>query len=134
MTPEVFVAKFSNSLKKFEPIYGQPSETDLTRIREVVASLLFQIPYDKTGAVHNLIGLIWPEAAYTMRYGAEFFKTTRLGAYNATIDDNATAVVRAHTEAAHKANRADRATYETARQETVQFILAVVKHTWVREL
>ena len=40
----------------------------------------------------------------------------------------------ARTEAPHKAKRADRSTYETARQETAQFILAIVKDTWVREL
>ena len=69
MTPKEIVVKFSNSLEHFEPIDGHLSDTDLTRIREVVAPLLLQIPYDKTGAVHNLIGLIRPEAAYTMRYG-----------------------------------------------------------------
>ena len=63
MTPEEIVAKFANSLKQFDPIDRQLSETDHTQIREVVAPLLLQIPYDETGAVHNLIGLIWPEAA-----------------------------------------------------------------------
>ena len=55
MMPEEIVAKFANSLEQFEPINRQPSNTDLTRIREVVAPLLLQIPYDETGAVHNLI-------------------------------------------------------------------------------
>ena len=73
-------------------------------------------------------------AAYTTRYGAEFAKPTQVGAYDATIDDNATVGVRARTEAAHKAKRADRGTYDTARRETVQFILAIVKDTWVREI
>ena len=50
------------------------------------------------------------------------------------IDNDATAVVRACTEAAHKAKRADRATYEIAQQDTTQFVLAVVADTWVREL
>ena len=48
MTPEDIVAKFADALKKFEPIDGQPSETYLTRIWEVLATLLLQIPYDKT--------------------------------------------------------------------------------------
>ena len=46
MTPEDIVAKFADALKKFEPIDGQPSETYLTRIWEVLATLLLQIPYD----------------------------------------------------------------------------------------
>ena len=58
LKPEEIVKKFANSLKQFEAIVGQPSDTDLTRIREVVAPLLLQIPYDETGAVPNLSGLI----------------------------------------------------------------------------
>ena len=58
----------------------------------------------------------------------------RLGAYNNNIDNNATSVVHARLEAAHKAKRANRATFKTARQETTQFVLAVVADTWFREL
>ena len=128
------MAKFADALKQFEPIYGQPSDTDLTRIWEVVAPLLLTIPYEITGSTHNLVGLIWPVAAYTMRYGAEFVELTRVRAYYTTISDNATSVVPAHTEAAHEAKRADHGTYKTARQENAQFILAIVEDTWVREL
>ena len=134
MTPEEIVAKFAHSLDKFEPIVGQPSDSDLTRLREAIAPLLLQIPYEKTGAAHNLIGLIRPETAYDMRYGAAFPKPTRFGAYNKSINNDATAVVCAHTEAEHKLKRADRATYETSQRETTQFVLAVVTDTWVQEL
>ena len=129
MTPEEIVAKFAHSLEKFEPISGQPSDSDLTKIRDVVVPLLLQIPYEETGAVHNLNGLIRPEAAYITRYGAAFPKPARIGAYDPSIDDDATDVVRARTEAAHKAKRADRVTYEKVQQETAQFILAVVDDT-----
>ena len=44
------------------------------------------------------------------------------------------AVVWARLEAAHKVWRVDRTTFETARRETTQFVLAVVADTWVREL
>ena len=134
MTPEEILAKFSHSLDNFEPIDGQPSDTDLTRLQEAVAPLLLQIPYDETGAVHNLIGLIWTEAAYAARYGKAIPKPTRVGAYDATIDDDATSVVRARSEASHKAKHANHATYETARRETTQFVLDVVADTWVCEL
>ena len=43
-------------------------------------------------------------------------------------------VVCARSEAAHKAKRADRATFDTARRETTKFVLAVVADTWVSEL
>ena len=134
MTPEEIVGKFADALEKFYPIDGQPSDTDLTRIREVVAPLLLQIPYDETGDTHNLIGLIPPVTAYTMHYGAEFAKPTRFGPYNATINDNYRAVVRTCTEAAHKSKRAGSGTKETAWREMAQFILTVVKDTWVQEL
>ena len=132
MTPEEIVAKFDHSLDQFKPIAGQPSDSGLTRIREVVAPLLLQIPYDETGKVHNLIGLIRLEAAYIARYGAAFPEIARVGAYYTSIDDDATAVVRACTEAAHKAKRTNCATYKTGWRETSKFILAAVADTWVR--
>ena len=82
MTPEEIVAKFTHSLDQFKPIAGQPSDYDLTRIREVVAPLLLQIPYDETGAVHNLIRLIRTEATYIARYGAKLPEPARVGAYD----------------------------------------------------
>ena len=97
MTPKEIVAKFVDALKQFKPIDGQPSDTNLMQIQEVVAPLLLKIPYDETGGTHNLIGLIGPVAAYTKRYGAEFVEPTRVGTYDATIDDNATAVGCART-------------------------------------
>ena len=80
MTPEDIVAKFAYFLDNFEPINGQPSDTDRTRLQEAVAPLLLQIPYDKTGAVHNPIGLIRSEAAYVARYSEAFPEPTRFGA------------------------------------------------------
>ena len=134
MTHKEIVADFAHSLEQFEPIAGQLSNSDLTRIREVVAPLLFQIPYDKMGAVHNLIGLTRPEAEYIARYGPAFLEPARVGAYDISIDNDDPSVIRARTEAAYKAKRADCATHETALRETAQFILAVVDDTWVREL
>ena len=134
MTPDEIVAKFSASLDKFEPITNQPSDSDLTRLREAIAPLLLQIPYDETGGTHNVIGIIREKPAYLKRYGEAFPEPTRVGAYDLEINHDATAVVRARLEAAHKAWRADRATYDTARQETTQFVLAVVADTWVQEL
>ena len=125
------MAKFSHSLDNSETIFRQPSNSDLTRLQEAVAPLLLNIPYDKMGVVHNLIGLIWPEAAYVARYGKAFPKPTRVGDYNKTIDDDTTAVNRARTEAAHNMKRVEHATYKIARRETTQFSLAVVDDTWV---
>ena len=132
MTPREIVAKFSNTLEQFEPIDRQPSDTDFTRIQEFVAPLLLQIPYDETRGTHNLIGLIRTVASCTTRYGAAFVKSTGVRYYDATIGDDATAVVHAHMEATHKAKRANRGNYKTARRDTAQFILTVVEDTCVR--
>ena len=64
----------------------------------------------------------------------EFAKPESVGSYDTKIDDNATAVICARTEATHKAKCDDHGTYETARRETAQFILAIIEDTWVREL
>ena len=69
MTPKEIVEKFADALKKFEPIDGQPSDTNLTQIWEVLAPLLLQIYHDETEGTHNLIVHIWPVEAYTIRYG-----------------------------------------------------------------
>ena len=118
MTPEHIVEKFAHYLDNFKPIVGQLFDSDLTIIQEAVAPLLLQIPYDETGAVHNVIGLIRPEDTYVACYGKAFPKPTRVRAYNKTIDDKAIDVVRVRTELAHKSKHMDRATYNTARQET----------------
>ena len=131
MTPDEIVSKFSVALDNFEPITDQPSDSDLTRLREAIAPLLLHIPYDETDGVHNLIGIVRAKPAYLKRYGKAFPEPTRVRAYDLAIDDNATAVVRARLEAAHKARRADRATYDTARRETTQFVLAVVAVSYV---
>ena len=134
MTPDEIVSKFSAALDNFEPITNQPSDSDLTRLQEAIAPLILQIPYDKTGGTHNLIGIVRAKPAYLKRYGEAFPEPTRVGAYDLKIDDNATTVVRARLEAAHKERRADRATYNTAQRETTQFVLAVVADTCVRKL
>ena len=116
MTPDEIVAKFAAALDHFEKILDQPSDTDLTRLREAVAPLLLKIPYDETGSTHNLIGIIRSKTAYLKHYGEAFPEPKRVGAYDLEIDENSTSVVRSHIEAAHKAWRADRATFETARR------------------
>ena len=103
MTPEEILEKFAHSLDQFKPIVGKPSDSDPTKLREAVAPLLLHIPYDEMGAVHNLIGLIRQEAPYVARYGAVFPEPARVGAYDTSIDNDTTAVVRARHEAAHKA-------------------------------
>ena len=116
MTPDNIVAKFATAIDHFKPITDQLSDTNITRLREAVAPLLLQIPYDETGGKHNLIRIIRSKTAYVKRYGEAFPEPKRVGAYDHDINDDATAIIRARLEAAHKARRADRATYNTAQR------------------
>ena len=61
-----------------------------------------------------MIGIIWARLAYLKCYGEAFPEPTRVGAYDLKIEDDTTAVVRARLKIAHKAQRADRATFDTA--------------------
>ena len=110
MPPDEIVSKFLVALDNFEPITDQPLDSNLTRLREAIAPLLLHIPYDETGGVHNLIGIVRAKPDYLKRYGEAFPEPMRVGAYDLEIDDDATDIVRARLEAAHKARRADRAT------------------------
>ena len=117
------MAKFAHALDNFEPIDVQPSDTNLKRLQEAVTPLLLQIPYNKTRAVHNLIGLVRPEAAYVARYGEAFPDPTRVGPTILIL-----------TTTLQPPSLRDPRRPETARRETTQFVLAVVADTWVREL
>ena len=134
MTSDEIVAKLATAIYHFEPITDQTSDTYLTRLREAFALLLLQIPYNETGGKHNLIGIIRSKTAYVKRYGEAFPEPKRVEAYDIDIKDDATVVVWERLEAIQKAGRADRATFETTRLETTQYVLAVVADTWVWEL
>jgi hypothetical protein len=134
MSPEEIVAKFVEAADLFEPIQGQPSDVDITLIREVLTPILLQIPYDEAEAQDNLIGIILGDVKYTAKYGQAFSPPQRVGAYDNSLADDAKPVVRAKGEARWRAKRLDRNTFETARRETTSFILKAVEDTWVREL
>ena len=134
MSPEEIVAKFVEAADLFEPIQGQPSDRDITLIREVLTPILLQIPFDELEAKDNLIGIIQSTDKYARKYGRAFKIPARVGAYDETLAEDAKSVARARGEAKHRAKRLDRTTYETARRETSSFILKVVEDTWIREL
>lgn len=134
MSPEEIVIKFAEALKDFECIVGQPTDKDLTCLRECLFCLLLAIPYNEEQGTHNLIGLIADEADYARKYGARFLHPFKLPIYDTTISDDAKAVTQARMEAEHRVKRADYKTYTMAERETKDFILAVVEDTWVREL
>ena len=139
MTPEEITAIFATAAAAFQPIVGQPSDDDLTALRDILYPLLLDIPYteyavnDPLLTAHNLVGLIEPVATYTARWGEAFPTPTRPPPYPA-IPDDATAVVRARREAEHALRVADFASYEAAERAVAKFIRDAVDELWYRDL
>ena len=93
MTPEEITHIFATAATTFQPITGQPTDNDLTALRDVLYPLLLDIPYnDQPGGMHNLIGLIKPTTTYVARWHAAFPIPPKPATYPA-IPDDATPVV-----------------------------------------
>ena len=120
---------FGAQLEVFEPIVGQPTDGDITRLREVLTSLLYPIPYDGDDQKHSLLGIIMSDAVYTAQYTTIFPPPGHVSHYNSTIADNAEKGVRAKAESRHNVKKADYNMYVSACRETSKFILAVVEDT-----
>ena len=60
-------AAFAALLDTFEPISGQPTDEDLTRLRRVALSALVPIPYDREKGKHSLMGLLLNDDEYNAR-------------------------------------------------------------------
>jgi hypothetical protein len=58
MKPEDAPLLFAEMASTYEPILGQPSESDIVKITEVLSEALYQIPFDDEKGVHNLVGII----------------------------------------------------------------------------
>ena len=82
MSPVEIVAKFAEVLELFEPIKGQPSIRDLTKISEVLTQLLLQIPFNETEGKDNLVRVINSTANYCSRYVQAFVIPRRVRAYD----------------------------------------------------
>ena len=135
MTPEEITTAFATAAASFQPIVGQPTDDDLTLLRETLYPLLLEIPYDETPppGVHNLIGLVEPTTSYTATWGAPFPIPVRPPTYP-LIPDAATPVVRARAEAEHAVLVADYACFEAAERAAAKFIRDVVDEIWYRDL
>ena len=132
MTPEEITTLFATAATTFTPIAGQPSDDDLTALRETLYPLLLDIPYDEAGE-HNLIGILEPENKYIARWGAAFPIPVWPPSCPA-IPNDATPVVRARREAEHAVRVQDFASYEAAERATAKFIRDAVDEIWYRDL
>ena len=132
MTPEEITTLFATAATTFQPIVGQPTDDDLTAIREILYPLLLDIPYDMHGP-HNLVGLIEPTTTYAATWGAAFVIPPRPPAYPA-IPDDAAAGIRKRREAEHALLVRDHASYDAAERATAKFLREAVDEIWYRDL
>ena len=64
MKPTEIQASFAALLDTFDPITGQPTDGDLTRLNLACLSALVPIPFDREKGKHNLMGLLLADADY----------------------------------------------------------------------
>ncbi len=130
--PEEITTSFATAVASFQPIVGQPTDNNLTALREVLYPFLLEIPYNESG-MHNLIGIIEPTALYTATWGAAFPIPNRPPTYPVIAND-ATPVVRARSEAEYPVLARDYASFEAAERATAKFIQDSVDELWYRNL
>ena len=129
-------ATFAALLDTFEPISGQPTDEDLTRLRRAALSALVPIPYDRVKGKHSLLGLLLTDVEYKARYGIIFpaEASDRPAIYDENIAADAKAGVRAKAEAIHQAKLEDWKFFDCAQREVRNLIVHCVEDTWIREL
>jgi hypothetical protein len=62
MKLNAITALFAKAAASIMPIVGNPTDDNLTAIREILTPLLLGVPYDTSGP-HYLVSLIMPKAA-----------------------------------------------------------------------
>ena len=55
---------FAMAIETYALVEGQPSDPDLSTLRETLTTLLLPIAYDGEKGIHNLVGLVMNEEAY----------------------------------------------------------------------
>ena len=85
MKPEDAPLLFADLASTYEAIIGQPSDSDIVKMREVISEVLYQIPYDDEKGIHNLVGLIQDKTSYLAEYKKAFTSPTKPGIYDPSI-------------------------------------------------
>ena len=86
---------FAKALKKFESVLGQPTDSHLAELREVLSQVILVVLYDDGNGVHNLVGIIEDPTTYTMDYTTSFPQPRKPTIYDMSINYNEKAPVRA---------------------------------------
>ena len=87
MKPEDVPLLFAKMASTYEPISGQPSDSDIVKITEVLSEALYQIPFDDEKGVHNFVGLIQDKESYLADYKEAFPTKKKPGIYDPSITE-----------------------------------------------
>ena len=101
MLPENISTLFSEVLEKFETILGQPTDSYLVELYEVLSKILLVILYDKESKIHNFFGIINEPKTSTTDYTVVLSWPHKPTIYDMLINDDEKAPVRARKEATH---------------------------------
>ena len=85
MKPEDAPLLFAELDSTYEVIIGQPSDSDIVKMREVISEALYQIPYNDEKGIHNLVGIIQDKTSYLAEYKKSFTSPTKPGIYDPAI-------------------------------------------------
>ena len=105
MNSDEIQSLFATAIETYAPVKGQPSDPDLSTLRETLTALLLLISYDGKKGIHNLVGLVINEDAYKTLYCTNFPTAARPAIYNVNILIDATNAVWARREDSHTARK-----------------------------
>ena len=134
MKPEDVPLLFAEMASTFEPILGQPTDSDIVNITEILIEALYQIPFDDEKGVHNLVGIILAKPVYLADYKEPFPVQKKPGIYDPSITEDTKDSLRSQKEAIWKAKRRDYAFFSESERAVRKFIIAVVQDTYIRDL
>jgi hypothetical protein len=93
------------------------------------------IPYNQLGGIYSLVAILTEATKYKANHGnKKNVRPLRLPLYDNTIADDATAVVRVHSEVAHKSHLDEYASYEATERGVTKFLRDVIDKIWYNDL
>ena len=134
-TPSEITAKFVEVYKAFIVIEGKPTDSDVNWVFKALSRILYPIEYNKTDAVHNLIGIIQDDETHTTKNGTSSLRPKRPKIFDKTINGSLPVTIATQQkEEEHASLRTDWAVYNTAERKSGLFILKVLGNVWLSGL
>ena len=104
MKPEDVPLLFTDLASTYEAIIGQPSDSEIFKIRDRVYEVRYQISYDEEKGICNLVSLIQDKESYTAEYTSAFTSPKKPRIYNSSIVEAIKDAVRAQKRPSTRRN------------------------------